>query len=259
MAVRLNYEASGAGKPLVLLHPVGLDRTFWGPLVESTGASNRVIAVDLAGHGGSAAAPAERPVRAYAEDVLALLDELSIGSATVLGLSFGGMIAQELALLAPPRVSRLVVGACGARIPEAARGPVRARGTDALASGMGSIVDATMTRWFTPAFLGAPQVARVRERLLANRAEDWAAGWYAISTFDAEARLPGLAIPALAIAAELDAGTAVLATKAIADAIPGAELAHLPGAPHMMQIECADRFADVVIDFLARTDERVGG
>lgn len=258
MSVTLGFEAAGAGEAIVLLHPVGLDRTFWGPLAGRLAATRRVIAVDLAGHGESSPAPRGRDVAAYAGDVAALLDRLGLARTTVLGMSFGGMIAQQLALQFPSRVARLIVGACGARIPEAARPAVRARGTDAIELGMESVLDTTLSRWFTPPFLGSPEVDRVRQRLLANRPGDWAAGWDAISTFDVEGRLGQLRIPALAIAGETDAGTAVPATRAIADAIDGAEFALLAGAPHMMQIECAEAFSDTVMDFLVRTDARVG-
>ncbi len=66
------------------------------------------------------------------------------------------------------------------------------------------------------------------------------------------ARLGGLRIPALAVAGEHDAGTAVPATRAIAEAIAGAEFALLDGAPHMMQIECAERFTALVLAYLDR-------
>jgi 3-oxoadipate enol-lactonase len=252
MSVRLAYESVGDGPALVLLHPVGLDRSFWPPLLPQAAARQRVIAVDLAGHGESPPAPAGRDVAAYAADVLALLDELGLEAVTLLGLSFGGMIAQELAVTAPQRVARLIVGACGTHIPEAARAAVRARGTAALTGGMDAVIEATLARWFTAPFLAAPEVGRVRARLAANRPEDWAAGWHAISAFDVAARLGQVRRPALVIAGEHDAGTAVPATRAIAEAIAGAEFVLLEGAPHMMQIECAARFTARVLAYLER-------
>ena len=118
---------------------------------------------------------------------------------------------------------------------------------------MEAVVDATLARWFTAPFLGEPVVGRVRDRLLANQPHDWAAGWEAIAGFDAAARLDQLRMPVLAIAGEHDAGTAVPAARAIAEAVEGAEFHMLPGAPHMMQIETPDPFFAVIADFLART------
>jgi 3-oxoadipate enol-lactonase len=245
----LFHRVTGQGAPLVLLHPVGLDHTFWGPLVEQARAVHTVVEVDLAGHGKSATAAQNRDIGAYASDVEALMDHLGYPKATVLGLSFGGMIAQELAVSRPQRVSRLIVGACGSRIPEQARDAVRARG-ETGPQGMESVIETTLQRWFTPAFMGAALVAQVRERLRSDDPAGWAAGWNAIASFDAHDRLGSLAIPMLAVAAELDQGTPVAATKAIADAVSGAQFTMLPGAPHMMQIECAEAFTQRVMAFL---------
>lgn len=247
---KLYHRVQGQGSPLVLLHPVGIDHSFWGPLVDAASSLHTVIAVDLMGHGSSPPAPAGRAIGAYAADVAALLDELGMPRASLLGLSFGGMIAQEFTLAYPGRVSSLVIGACGPRIPPEARDAVRARGNVDPATGMASVVDQTMQRWFTPGFMSAEPAQRVRARLLADDSAGWAAGWNAISGFDALGRLGAVAAPTLVIAGELDAGAPVATTKMIADAIPGSLFEVLSGAPHMMQIECAERFTDRVMAFL---------
>ena len=245
----LHFDSAGDGSAIVLLHPVGLDRTFWGPLPDRLAARHRVLSVDLAGHGRSPAPTPDRGIAAYADDVAALLDALGIPSAGVVGLSFGGMIGQEFALRHPDRISALVVGACGPRVPPAARDAVRNRGVLPEGDGMAAIVDATIERWFTPPFRDSEPAGRVRERLLTDDPLGWAAGWHAISGFDALDRLGTIAVPALVIAGEHDAGTPVAATRAIADAIPGARFALMEGAPHMLQIEQADAYADLVTGF----------
>jgi 3-oxoadipate enol-lactonase len=233
----------------VLLHPIGLDHSFWPRLIERCAATRRVLALDLPGHGRSPAA-AEASMAAYVEAVKETLDALGVGTAAVLGLSFGGMIAQELAIRFPDRVRRLVVCACGARIPPESREAVLARGRAAIEGAMPSVIGATLERWFTPSFMGDPAVDRVRSRLFSNDPEQWNAGWSVIATHDALDRLPDLAIPTLVIAGEMDRGTPVSAARTIADAVPGARLIVLPGAPHMLQIECAERFVRHVTAFL---------
>ena len=250
MSAKLFHTIEGEGPALVLLHPVGLDHSFWGAFAQKAAATHMVVAVDLCGHGQSEPARPGRSIGAYADDVASLMDELGIASARLLGLSFGGMIAQELALKASGRVSMLIVGACGTRIPAEARSAVRDRGRIDPETGMGAVVDSTIARWFTPSFVDTPAVERVRERLLANDPQGWAAGWDAIADFDALERLGRIQAPTLAIAGEFDAGTPVAATKSIADTIPGAEFAMIAGAPHMMQIECTDRFTERVLAFL---------
>jgi 3-oxoadipate enol-lactonase len=250
MRARLFHKIEGTGPAIVLLHPVGLDHSFWGEFASKAAETHMVVAVDLCGHGQSDPAKPGRGIGAYADDVIGLLDELGLSSTSLLGLSFGGMIAQEVALRNPARISTLVVGACAGRIPPEAREAVRGRGQTDPETGMASVVDTTVARWFTLAFIDTPAVTRVRERLLVNDPQGWAAGWDAIAGFDAQERLGTLMARTLVIAGELDAGTPVAATKAMADAIPGAEFTMLAGAPHMMQIECADRFAERTLAFL---------
>jgi len=246
---KLRHTEHGRGDPLVLLHPIGLDRSFWSGLVERCAATRRVIALDLPGHGQSPAL-AEISMAAYVEAVKQTIDALGIGTAAVLGLSFGGMIAQEFAIRFPDRVSRLVACACGARMPPEARDAVLARGRAALDHGMSSVIDTTLERWFTPSFMDDPAVDRVRGRLLTDDAGQWNAGWSVIAAHDALDRLPNLAIPTLVVAGEMDRGTPVSAARAIADAVPGARLAVLSGAPHMLQIERPEPFARHVTAFL---------
>lgn len=245
----LHHIERGQGDPLVLLHPIGLDHSFWPGLIERCSGFRRVLAFDLPGHGRSPAAP-QATMAAYVEAVKQTLDALAIEKAAVLGLSFGGMIAQELAIRFPDRVSRLIACACGARIPPEAREAVAARGQAALEGGMSAVVDATLQRWFTSSFMSDPAVDKVRDRLLSDDPRQWDAGWRAIASHDALDRLPKLAIPTLVVAGEVDLGTPVPAARAIADAVSGARLVVIPRAPHMLQIECAETFVGHVAAFL---------
>jgi 3-oxoadipate enol-lactonase len=93
----------------VILHPVGLDRTFWGALPESLAASRQVLTVDLRGHGLSPPASVGLTVDEYADDVLHTLHHHGMSRCCVVGLSFGGMIAQILALRSPGTIAGLVL------------------------------------------------------------------------------------------------------------------------------------------------------
>lgn len=250
-APRLHVDRSGAGPLLVLLHPVGLDGTFWGGLpAQAVAAGHTVLAVDLPGHGRSA--PADRPGRmdAVVEQVAAVIEAAAAGPAIVLGLSFGGMVAQNLALARPDLVAGLIACGCPGRMPEAAREAILDRGRAAEAGGMAAVVEPTIERWFTPDFRSDRRVDAVRARLLADRPSDFAAAWEAIAGHDALDRLGAVRVPSLVVAGERDAATSADASRALADAIPGARLVVLPGAPHMMQIEAEGAFVDAVAGFL---------
>ena len=248
-AVSLHGETSGRGPLVVLLHPVGLDHRFWGTLPSVLAAERRVLALDLAGHGRSPSVARPRSLEDYADDVAGAI-VLAGGPAAVVGLSFGGMIAQVVALRHPDLVSMLVPGACGGTFAEELRPVLRERGLVAEREGMVAVVETTLQRWFSAGYEGAA-VRTVRERLLSQDAAGWSAGWHAIAGLDATRDLGALRIPTLVVAGEADAATPSAVTEAtVARVIPGARFAVIPDAPHMMQIETADAYASTVAGFL---------
>lgn len=250
-ALPLHGSALGAGPLVVLLHPVGLDGSFWGSLPETLATGRRVLCLDLAGHGASPTVRRTRLIEDYADDVAAAIGAAGGGPAAVLGLSFGGMIAQMVAIRHPGLVSALVACGCGGDFAEPIRPMLRERGLAAERGGMEAVVDTTIERWFTEPFRGDPAVARVRARLLSNDIAGWSAGWHAIAGLSVTPHLGAVSVPTLVIAGEKDVATPPAASEAtVARAIPGARFVVLPGAPHMMQIEAEPAFVKEVASFL---------
>lgn len=250
--VSLNGVVTGEGEGLVLLHPVGLDQSFWGALPTMLGHRHRILRLDLRGHGQSPCGQGRAPIAAYAADVREAIRRYGMDRPTVLGLSFGGMIAQTLALNHPDGISRLIACGCPGGIPEEVRPVLRERGLAAEREGMDAIVPLTIERWFTPAFTGSPIVERVRERLRTDAVRGWSDGWHAIADFNALPHLGRLDLPTLIVSGEKDQATSPAASAALAAAIPGAQLVTLPGAPHMMQLETSGAFIEAVGQFLAK-------
>jgi 3-oxoadipate enol-lactonase len=250
MTMDLHCAVAGDGPDLVLLHPVGLDHTFWGPLAAAASRFQRVLSVDLRGHGLSPAADRSAHLEDYADDVYRTITRNCHGAAAVLGLSFGGMLAQVLALRHPEVVAALLLCGCAGGFAAEVRPVLRERGLAAERHGMGAIVDPTIERWFSPAFRTDSAVEKVRERLRSDDPACWSAAWHAISTFDALPRLGAIDVPTFVLAGGHDAATPLAAAKKLADAIPGARFNVLRAAPHMMQIECRDDFNASVLAFL---------
>lgn len=250
---KLACAVEGSGPDLVLLHPVGLDHTFMAPWLAQAARGHRVVAIDLRGHGESPAATRDVTLDDYVADIHDAMSAHCRGPATLLGLSFGGMLAQLVALAHPERVARLVLCGCTGGFAPEVRPILRERGAAAERSGMAGVVDGTLERWFTPAFRTNEAVKRVRSRLLADDVAGWSAAWHAIATFDALPRLSEVKVPAMVVAGERDAAAPMAAAATLASAIAGARLAVLPGAPHMMQIESPDAFNACVGEFLAST------
>jgi len=150
----------------------------------------------------------------------------------------------------PQDVSALVVCASRASLPTAARDIARARGDDARNRGMRDVLEATLDRWFTPAFRASGKETATRVRLLSDDVEGWAQAWYAMAAVDTLPRLGSVRAPTLCLAGELDKSTPPETMKEMTAAIPGARYAELEGAPHMLFLEQPEATARVVGDFL---------
>jgi 3-oxoadipate enol-lactonase len=249
---RLHCAIAGAGPDLVLLHPAGLDHTFMDSLARRLSADHRVLSVDLRGHGRSPDAQPGTTLDDLADDVRELVSRHCPDGAAVLGISLGGMVAQALALAHPKSVSALMLCGCTGTFDDTLRPMLRERGLAAERDGMAAVVEATLDRWFTAAERHGTLASTTRERLLADRVENWSATWHAIAGHDALPRLGGVAVPTLVVAGELDQATPQAATQRLADAVPGARWACLQGAPHMMQLEAGDALSSLARDFLAQ-------
>src|SRR6267378_1209438 len=107
--IELGYQIFGTGSPLVLLHGGFGSVEMFGPNVELLAAGHRVIGVDLQSHGRSPVA--DRPMRfeTMADDIAALIKQLKLGRAAIMGFSLGGAVALRTAIQHPELVSRLVL------------------------------------------------------------------------------------------------------------------------------------------------------
>ena len=112
--LRIRYRVRGDGPPLLMINGIGLPLEFWRPLEDRLG-QFQTITVDPPGSGHSSVPRGRFGLRKHAGVMDKLLEHLGIASADVLGLSFGGMVAQELARRSPRRVDKLVLASttCG--------------------------------------------------------------------------------------------------------------------------------------------------
>jgi 3-oxoadipate enol-lactonase len=226
---------------VVFLHPIGLDRHIWADVHVPDAAS-----LDLPGHGGTPAVD-RVSLAGLVDYVLAQLT----GPATLVGLSLGGMVAQQVALREPAAVTSLVV-ACSTSASDPTVMLERAAAT--RQAGMAGVLDTTLERWFTPAALatpGHPGVEYARRRLLADDPEVVAQYWEAMAAHDVRARLPSLKVPATFIAGAADRASSVAVLEGMAEAVPDAVLRVLDG-PHMLPLERPREFTEVLSEHLER-------
>lgn len=114
--IRIHYEVSGNGEPLLFIPGWGTEITTMAAVIEKFSSHFRIIAIDNRGTGRSGKPDAPYSIEQMADDAVAVLDALGVQHAHVLGLSMGGMIAQMFAAKYPDRVNRLVLVVAFTRI-----------------------------------------------------------------------------------------------------------------------------------------------
>jgi 3-oxoadipate enol-lactonase len=254
--ITVNYALEGAASaPVVIVsHSLAAHLGMWEPQMAALSRSFRVLRYDTRGHGGT-----QVPVDAYtlqqlADDALGLLDTLGIDRAHWLGLSLGGMVGQTLALRAPNRLRSLVLCDTTSRVAPEARALWESRIRTAEAQGMEPLVEPTIERWFTAPFRQRrPEVVdRVRTMIRETDPRGYAGCCHAIAALDLTDRLPAIRLPTLVVVGEDDPGTPVAAARTIHEHIKDSELAILPSAAHLSNLEQPEAFNNAVLTFLGR-------
>jgi 3-oxoadipate enol-lactonase len=240
------------GAPVVFLHALGLDLTWWDHQVEEFGRDHDVIALDLPGHGLSGRPDASPTFDLMARSVAGVLAHVGAGAAHVVGISFGGMVAQELALARPDMVRSLSLVATSCAFPEAARQAIRERARVTRAGGMAAIAPLSVERWFPPAFRARrPDVLdRAAKVLLRQDPEFHAFLWDTVAALDMERRLPSLACPAMVVAGGEDMSAPATAGQVIVDRVAAATLHVMAGCGHFPPLEAPETFNALLRGFL---------
>lgn len=253
-ATDLNIVRTGprGGAPVVLVHAVGLDLTYWDSQIAALAPAFDVLAYDLRGHGASGPLGETLTFATSAADLAAVIEAADAGPAHVVGLSVGGMIAQNFALARPDLVRSLALLDTVCSFPDAGRTALQARAQTVRAQGMESVLASTLERWFTPGFAAArPDVIdRVAKTLRANDPQVHAAMWEMIATQDTAPRLQEVTAPTLVLVGEHDPSTPVAASQLIAERVPGARMHVIAGASHISTMEAAGAVNARLLDFL---------
>lgn len=249
---QLFYDLSGPpdAPVVVFANSIGATLEMWDAQARALAGRYQVLRYDARGHGRSPVVDRPSTIGTLAEDMAGLLDELDFHRAHVVGLSLGGMTAQQFAATWPDRVHGLVLMATGNHMPDG----WEARAATVRAEGMGAIVEAVMGRWFTPGFLDAPEAMAVRQRFLANDPRGYAVCCGAIGAMDLREADAAIRAPTLIIAGAADPATPPAMSEDIRSRIPGAELIVLPHAAHILNIERAELVNRHLLGFLADLD-----
>jgi pimeloyl-ACP methyl ester carboxylesterase len=249
---RLHYLDSGSGKDAVLLlHAFPLHSGMWARQVAALSPRWRVVAPDYPGLGKSEPRGEPSTMEALADDVLALLGNIRVERAAVVGLSMGGYLAFELYRRRPGLFRGLAL--CdtrpGADTPEgAANRETFAR--SALEKGLHWVADEMTPKLLRP----QPDPAAVRE-VRALIGQGTPAGVAAAQRGmarrpDSGPTLAAVACPALVVVGAEDTLTPPAESRKMAAAVKGARLVEIPGAGHLPNLETPDAFNQALVEFL---------
>lgn len=251
----LYYEVHGEGEPLLLVMGLAADTMAWAMQVPAFSAHYRTIIFDNRDVGQSSMAAGPYEITDMAQDTLALADALELESFHLVGVSMGGAIAQEVALAAPDRVRTLTLamtwprgGAWAAKLSELWSARVEHMSREERVD---ELMLLTLSEDF---FENADGVAWLRDLMLQNphpqSADAFARQLDASSRHDTRERLGRLAIPTHVIGAEHDILVPVWKSRELAELIPGAQLSVIDAGPHGANLENAEEFNRLVLDFL---------
>jgi 3-oxoadipate enol-lactonase len=251
----LNYERAGEGEPLLLIQGMSANLLTWGrPFSSLLEQSFEVISFDNRGMGLSSPAEEAFSIAEMAADTAALLEALEIERAHVLGISMGGMIAQELALAHPERVRSLTIGCsyCGGPGSQLMDPADFQKLAEAMSSGDRDRVFRAMYELnLSPGFRAEEsryaEFTAMAEALPAAR-QTIVFQMQAIAAHDTSARLPELSVPTLVVHGTVDRVLGYPNGPLIASLVPGARLETLEDVGHMFWWEQPERAAALVRD-----------
>jgi 3-oxoadipate enol-lactonase len=250
---RLAIHDSGEGPVLLLLHAYPLDASQWDGQVAALSDRYRCLRPDFWGCGSSPPPPGSASIDGYAGEVLTELDRLGVGEFAVCGSSMGGYAAFALLRAARERVRAVMLAGTRASADSEAMRAARATVAEQVrADGVEAIVE-PMTQNLL--------CARCREEVhiadpVRGRIRRWSAdGVLAVLQVlaerpDSTAMLEDIDVPTLVVCGSDDVIVPIDVSRALASAIPHAELAEFAGAGHLVNLEQPQAFSRTLGDFL---------
>jgi 3-oxoadipate enol-lactonase len=250
--VHYRDEGPREAPALVLINALGSDLRIWDEVAQRLTREFRVIRYDKRGHGLSETGPDRADMADYARDLGGLLDALGLAQATVVGLSIGGLIAQELYRQRPRLFAALVLSDTGAKIGDDASWDARIAAIEA--GGIEAIADGVLERWFTPDFRSqrADELMGWRTMLVRTPRQGYLAACGALKRADLRPYAGAIAVPTLLLVGDKDGSTPVALVRETAAMIPGSRFEILAGAGHIPGIEQPDATAALIAAHMRR-------
>ncbi|MBD0270650.1 MAG: alpha/beta fold hydrolase [Acetobacteraceae bacterium] len=264
--VRLHYEETGSGTPVIFVHEFAGDCRSWEPQLRHFGQRYRAIAYNARGYPPSDVPPepASYSQDRAADDAAAVLDHLGIGKAHVVGLSMGGFATLHFGFRHPARARSLTVAGCGYGAEPGKRERFREEGMRTVesirAEGMGAFAAKYAYGPTRVQFANKdPRGFSEFQRMLAEHDATGSANTQLgvqrerPSLWDLTDKMQALRVPTLVLTGDED-WPCLLPGVLMKENIPSAALAVMPNCGHTINLEDPDGFNRIVGNFLAQVD-----
>jgi 3-oxoadipate enol-lactonase len=232
-----------ASPPIVLVHSLGMDHTFWNAVASLLIGTTTVLTYDCRGHGQSDKPEGRYWVEQFADDLADLVDHFRWREVVVAGASMGGCVALAFAAAYPKLAAGLGLfdATAGYNTPAA----WEERAVTAETKGLEAMVEFQTTRWFTDAFRAARKdvVDAAVAVFLANPPRSFAQACRMLGAFDITHALPQLRMPARIVVGEEDYATPVAMSEALHRGLARSALTVIPNARHLTPLEHPNKIA----------------
>ena len=254
--INIEYYVEGTGPPLLMIIGLGAHAGTWGqPFLEPLRPHFQTIRFSHYGTGLSDNPSGEATMGTMADDAVALLRELGIEKAHVLGISMGGNVAQELVLNYPEMVQGLVLGCTNCGVPHSV--PQTAETMARLAQ-MASLPEKERVRQFCLALVspefgetGKEFMDEMTEAHLSTSMETFGRQMMAIQAFDCYARLRQIQTPTLIIHGDRDIIIPTENAEVLRERIASSKVQIISSVGHMFIWERPEESAEAIVEFLA--------
>jgi len=245
-----NSSLGDGGFTFVFINSLGTDFRIWNDVIEILKEHGNILLYDKRGHGLSDVVADTNSLNDFAEDVITLLQFLSIEKIIPVGLSVGGMIAQILANKIPDKIEKLVF--CDTRFKIGNEQIWNERIAAVKEKGIASISDAVMQRWFSEKFRNenAVKVSGYKNMLERMPALGYIQTCEAIRDADLKKIAHQIKIPSLCVVGSEDKSTLPEEVKDLANIIEGSRFEVIEGSGHIPCVDNAQVLSKLIIDFI---------
>ena len=247
---------SSNGPYVILVHGLGLNKKMWGWQTNELSKNFSVVTYDLIGHGESKDPEGKLNLEKFSEQILEIMNFLSIKKTALIGFSLGGMIARKFAIKYSEKLWALAVLNSAHKRDQKAKDAVQLRVNKVKIDGPQATTEDALNRWFTQKYRqNNPDVMnKIRNWVMENKKDVYPKAYQVLVDGVDELLDPTLPIncPTLILTGDEDFGNSPQMSSEISKQIKGSELKILPGLRHMALIEDASTVNNLLLEFLLR-------